>query len=283
MNNKQKVSLNIWLFVFFSGILFLIISIYFYQDYSSIKLFFTEFFIRKINIVLLFWVAFLSFLSWLFSYLIINNIFTNIEEYNNKLKDYNHFLAHELKTPISVINSNLEVLKYGFDEEKINNSKSELKNITKIIDWLLDFSESFSSLNKVEINVENFIKSSLNFNKLKSKINIINKEFNFSIITDELLFERVIKNLVDNALKYSPDQEVNIYIKNDKLIFKNTIYKNLNREELDKIFNKFYTSTCNENTWSWIWLPIIKEITKALWYELKISSNDNKFIVEIIF
>jgi his kinase A (phosphoacceptor) domain len=28
------------------------------------------------------------------------------------LKDYNHYLAHELKTPISVIFSNLEVLKY---------------------------------------------------------------------------------------------------------------------------------------------------------------------------
>jgi signal transduction histidine kinase len=43
-------------------------------------------------------------------------------------------LAHELKTPISVISSNMDVLKYGFDEKIVKKSKQELKNMTKIID-----------------------------------------------------------------------------------------------------------------------------------------------------
>jgi signal transduction histidine kinase len=43
-------------------------------------------------------------------------------------------LAHELKTPISVISSNMDVLKYGFDEKIVEKSKQELKHMIKIID-----------------------------------------------------------------------------------------------------------------------------------------------------
>jgi signal transduction histidine kinase len=33
-----------------------------------------------------------------------------IEENNKKLKEYNHNLAHEIKTPLAVVKSNLELL-----------------------------------------------------------------------------------------------------------------------------------------------------------------------------
>jgi len=281
MNNRQKLSLNIWFFVLVSGIIFFIISLYYYGDYHSIKTFFQEFLDERLNIILIIWIFILSIISWFFAYYISNNIYRSIEEYNKKLKDYNHFLAHELKTPIAVINSNLEVLKYGFDEEKITYSQNELKNITKIIDWLLKFSESFNNLEKKEINLENFIKSIVNFEEYNKSVKIINSEFNFSILTDEILFERIIKNLIENALKYSPNRQVNIYIKTNKITFKNELYKTLEKEELEKIFDKFYSSTCNESTWNWLWLPMIKEITKVLWYELQIDSYNNKFVVEI--
>jgi signal transduction histidine kinase len=44
--------------------------------------------------------------------LFIKKIFKNIENNNHKLQEYNHFLAHELKTPIAVVQSNLDVLEY---------------------------------------------------------------------------------------------------------------------------------------------------------------------------
>ena len=59
--------------------------------------------------------------------------------------------------------------------------------------------------------------------------------------------------------------------------------KTLDNNELNKIFDKFYSSTCNENTWNWLWLPIIKEIIKVLWYELKVDSYEEKFKVEIFY
>jgi K+-sensing histidine kinase KdpD len=69
----------------------------------------------------------------------------------------------------------------------------------------------------------------------------LNNEFNFSIHTDELLFERVIKNLIENALKYSLDKKLKIKICSDKIIFENNIHATLGQYQIEKIFTKFYS------------------------------------------
>lgn len=283
MKNIEKVSLNIWFFVFILGIIFFVISTYLYQDYSSIRLFLKEFLDKDINILLIWFIFIFWVISWLFSYFVIKNIYKKIEEYNTKLKDYNHYLAHELKTPISVVNSNLEVLEYWFNIDKIIESKIQLKNMTNIINWLLNFSESFNDISKKEINLENFIKNFIWLKDYKNSVKIINNEFNFTIKTDEILFERIIKNLIENALKYSPNRFLNIYIASDKLIFENEVYKEFKKADLEKIMDKFYTKSCNENSWSGIGLSMIKEIVKVLWYEMKIDFKNDKFIVTILF
>jgi signal transduction histidine kinase len=33
-----------------------------------------------------------------------------IEEHNQKLKEYNHNIAHEIKTPLTILNMNLEMM-----------------------------------------------------------------------------------------------------------------------------------------------------------------------------
>lgn len=282
MKNTTKFSLQIWLFVFSLSIIFFIIALFLYQEYSSVSQFIEDFPTRKNFILLFFILCFSIIVSFLVKY-IFNNIFSEIENYNSKLKDYNHYLAHELKTPIAVINSNLEVLEYWYDKERIIHSKNELKSMTNIINWLLQFSEAFNNIEKKEINLENFIKSYLTFSNYTDKVFIHNKEFNFSLNTDTILFERVIKNLIENWLKYSLNNTLDIFIKSDRLVFENKVYKNITNNDLEKIFNKFYSKTCNENSWSWIWLPLIKEIVKVLGFELILSPRDGYFVVEIVY
>jgi two-component system OmpR family sensor kinase len=152
-------------------------------------------------------------------------------------------LAHELKTPISVISSNMDVLKYGFDEKIVEKSKQELRNMTKIIDGLLDFSETIRLENKKDINLENFLKSQISFLDKSEQVEIKNNLFNFTIETDEVLFERVVKNLIENAIKHSSDKKLEIIMQEEKLIFKNNVFKDLTEEELEKIKQKFYSKS----------------------------------------
>ncbi len=292
MNNKHKLSLEITVAICMFFAIFGTIFLFIFSDSISIKDFFHKIFEQKEifgkdvvyfysyvatkSIILVFGIYFLS-------YVFISRHFSQIEKYNKKLQDYNHYLAHELKTPIAVVTSNLDVLKYGYDEEKIKNSQGELKNMVKIIDGLLNFSETIQINNKKNINLENFINKHIYFFENKENISIHNKEFNFGIETDEVLFLRVIKNLIENALKYSLDGKINIYIQKDKLIFENKIYATLTQEEITKIFQKFYSQSYNNQKGSGIWLPMIQEIVKTLGYSLKVTSKDNKFLVEIIY
>lgn len=281
MKNITKTSLQLTIFIFIVSITFFIITLFWYQNFKNIKDFLENFLVYK-NIILIALIFIFSIIIGLFSRFIIWNIFKNIEENNKKLKDYNHYLAHELKTPISVISSNLDVLKYEFDEKIVKNSKKELKNMSQMIDWLLKFSEVVQITEKKNINLEKFLKSYINFLDRKDDIKIHNKLFNFHIETDEVLFLRIIKNLIENGLKYSLDKKLDIYIEEDSLIFINSIETNLNPDEIDLLLEKFKRKSKNKD-WYWLGLSFIKDLTNILWYKLNVISEDNNFIVEIIY
>ncbi|MBB1565204.1 HAMP domain-containing histidine kinase [Candidatus Gracilibacteria bacterium] len=223
-----------------------------------------------------------SFCVYISLYFIGKKFFPKLDVYNQSLKDYNHYLAHELKTPISVIFSDLEVLKYGFDKKIIENSQNQLKNMINIIDVLLSFSESLNISERENINIENFLKSYINtyFSTQKQKIFIENKEFNLSVETNQILFRRVIRNLIENALKYSLDGEVFIKIQNQKIIFENSIKNTFSNQEIQKLFTKFYRLDKGKKGYG-LGLSLIKEILKFLGFGFKIYSKQNKFFAEI--
>ncbi len=281
MKNIHKISLQISTLTFFVSIVFLWIFLFLYNWKTTIKDIFV--FLTEVDSSVFLFLFLFSLVVWYGSGVIVGNIFQKIEQHNAQLKDYNHFVAHELKTPISVIQSNLDVLSYGFDEKKIQQSKIELNRMVEIIDRLLHFSESFSAIHKQDINLENFLNKCIGFTDYKNNITIHNTLFNFSIFTDETLFERVVKNLIENAMKYAPDKQLHIFIQPDMLIFENMTYKHFCEEELQYISQKFYSKSYNENTGAGLWLAIIRDILRVLWYKLEIQSENETFRVKIIF
>lgn len=282
MKISHKISLQISAFVFLSGVVFFIIALYWYQDFSSVRDFLENFFIEK-NMYLLFFIAMFSLWVGMLSKIFLGYIFENIKKHNDKLKDYNHFLAHELKTPISVMYSNLDVLSYWYDEKIISASRKELKNMIQIIDGLLNFSESIRIGRKTEINLENFLRRHSYTLGRWENIVIHNKQFNSTLYSDELLFARVVKNLIDNALKYSLNWKLDIYIQEGKIRFENKLEETLSDGDIKRLTEKFFSKSFESKKWHGIWIPMLKEICKQLGYEMKIFSEDKKFIVEVIF
>lgn len=286
---KLAIELTFSMLIFFS--VFGFIFLYIYSDSNSVRDFFSffinnnEFFWKDIKYFYLY--VFIKTISiilgvYFISYYFSNNLLKSIFENNKKLKKYNHYIAHELKNPISVIYSNLEVLKYSYDIEKIDQSKMELKSMIKIIDSILNYSESIKVSDIKNINLENFIKKYSYFNKDTKNIFIHNKEFNVNIDIDETLFWRVISNLIDNWLKYSSDWKLDIFISNNSLKFVNLIDKTLDDKDINLLFEKYYSKSFEEKKWHWIWLSMIKDILNSLWYTLNVYSEDKRFIVEII-
>ena len=101
---------------------------------------------------------------------------------------------------------------------------------------------------------------------------IISKYENKKIEINFKLFSIAIKNLIDNAIKYSPNKEVTIKNENQNIIFEN-IGKEL-EYPLEKYFEPFFTHEDKSKDSFGLGLYIVFNILKANNYILKYEYKD---------
>lgn len=182
----------------------------------------------------------------------IERLRNGIETLNN----FNHDVSHELKTPITVINTAIELsLRKNHDVQYYKNSiktiQYEIKQIEKIIDELFLFTKYFqeniqstfkySYLDSILIDViSKYEKQAADKNILLT----IKKIENIKKSVNPLLINIIFSNLIDNAIKYtSKEKEINIelFAENNHAYFRiEDEGIGIQKEHLDKITDKFY-------------------------------------------
>lgn len=186
-----------------------------------------------------------------------NKAIAPIREAFKKQKQFIGDASHELKTPLAVINTNVDVL-LSNSEDSINSQKkwlnyikSEVERMSKLTNDLLyltqmDYSDIkmiFSNFNLSEA-VENVI--------LTMEAVIFDNNFVFNYNIDENLIvhgnneqiKQVIMILLDNALKYTEQKgKIDLLLKkingNVVLSITNTGH-GISEEHLTRIFDRFY-------------------------------------------
>ncbi|MCP4198388.1 MAG: PAS domain S-box protein, partial [Proteobacteria bacterium] len=126
--------------------------------------------------------------------------------------------AHELRSPLTSIRGFSEILltREGLgDEEKkrfLTHINKHSVRLAHIINDLLDITRIESgvgfSLDKAKCNAGEAIKSSVPFFQdlaLNHEIEVVLPDEDVALLLDQEKIEQVLKNLLDNALKYSPD------------------------------------------------------------------------------
>ena len=76
---------------------------------------------------------------------------------NKRLKQYNYNLAHELQTPISAIDLNLEILEDNYDKSIILDTRRNLKDMSHIIKHLLSLSEKSLHIEKEKLSLQSIV------------------------------------------------------------------------------------------------------------------------------
>ena len=168
-----------------------------------------------------------------------------------------HHISHELKTPISILVSNLERLEKESDLEKIKTGINEQKEDTKIlgdmINALLEIAkvETHSNLTFQEIRMDELV-----FDWV-SEMKKIHPKFKFDVQFDVKiesvhglsvqgnlrLLKMVIQNLLLNCVNYASDHRAQIYFKNQRgklLIQISNKGKNISPEEIPYLFQHFF-------------------------------------------
>ncbi|MGL5175853.1 MAG: sensor histidine kinase [Cetobacterium sp.] len=203
--------------------------------------------------------------------------------------------SHELKTPISVLCLYSQALSRGNvpDNKKKEYYKTmldkslEMRALTESLLTLSKINSPDYKLIKEKINLKTLIKNALEqFDYLEFEKNIdINTNISDLFISGDLnLLKIAVNNLIQNMLKYSPENsEVLINFTNNSIIFENTILSNKNID-INDLFEPFHRgeNALNENIdGSGLGLSLVKKILQLHEIDFNLTIENNIFNFKI--
>lgn len=204
--------------------------------------------------------------------------------------------SHELKTPLTVISTNTDVILSNSNDtvesqsKWLNYIKNETIRMTKLVNSLLYIAKYDANETKIllkKINLSNIISSiCLQYEPLiyeNNKKLITNIDNNITIMGDEDKIKQLLNILMDNALKYSLNNGIiKISLKKNKqsnvYITVSNSSETINKEQLNKIFDRFFRidSSRNRKTGgSGLGLNIAKSIVEIHKGSINVMNKDN--------
>lgn len=186
-------------------------------------------------------------------------------------------IMHELKTPITKGKFLLQLEK---SDENIEKLKMVFNRLESLINEFATIEELISQnrvLEKKSYFLEDLLDNAkdilmIDDNCVKNSYDNIKLNVNFK------LFSIAIKNLIDNAIKYSNDKKVEVLTQNEDILFVNSGKKL--EGDFEKYLEPFYSKSSNESFG--LGLYIVFNILKANGYNLLYKYEDGKniFIVK---
>lgn len=219
----------------------------------------------------------------------INNLSQSIKEQENIRKRLTGDISHELKTPLTNIQSHLEAMIDGIwepTEERLLSVKEEAERLSSLVSdmqKLNKYDESSIKLKKDNVNISDIICFVIfQFSNLaKSKnIKIEYEKKNINLYCDKDKITQALVNILSNAIRYS-NQGSTIFIE-EKLKDNKVIISiedqgiGISEEDLKYVFERFYRadkSRTRATGGTGIGLTIVKSIVSSHGGEVKLESK----------
>ncbi|MBP5712083.1 MAG: HAMP domain-containing histidine kinase [Prevotella sp.] len=222
------------------------------------------------------------------------------KRYSEIKNDFINNMTHELKTPIASISLASQML----NDESVKKTPELMKHLgtvindeTKRLRFLVEkvlqmsmFDRKKTVFKKKELDLNEMVEGVANSFTLRvehtgGKIYTDIGAIDSTIYVDEVHFQNVINNLLDNAVKYrKPDQPIDIYLRtwNDK----DSLYLSvrdtgvgIKKDNLKKVFDKFYrfhTGNVHDVKGFGLGLAYVKNIVDLHSGEIKVDSEYGK-------
>lgn len=250
-------------------------------------------------------VAFVMFIGIFFiSSFFANKSITPIKEAFDKQKQFVADASHELKTPLAVINTNIDLL-LSNGQDTINNQSKWLYYIKSEVQRMTKLTKDLLYLTQVDYSEVKMIFSDFNFSEVVESVILTMEaiifENNISLdysIEPNLLFHgnseelrQVIMILIDNALKYTnPKGNVSVTLKTCNSNIHLTVTNSgegILPEYIDRIFDRFYRvdKSRSRNSGGYgLGLPIAKAIVEQHGGKISVQSlvgESTTFTIEL--
>ena len=205
----------------------------------------------------------------------IKPMMENIEQQKRFITD----AGHELKTPLTVISANMDVLSMDIGaNEWVQGTQKQVANMRKLVNELVYLSrmdETDSHLEKSVVDLSKAVQDVAapfeGMAEFNGKNLVLNTEDDIKVSGDEAALRRLISTLCENAVKYAPeDSEIQISLtqsgKGVVFITENTMKEPLSEDALSHLFDRFYrgdeSRSKEENSGFGIGLSIARAITE---------------------
>lgn len=236
------------------------------------------------------------------SYLILAIDYSESKKAEKMRREFTANVSHELKSPLTSINGYAELIASGLAKKEDVKNFAEIiykegNRLLKIIDDILklskldekSFEERKKSVNVREI-AENCIQRFMTLADQKNLV-VENRIKDYNINTNLSLFEDLITNIYENAIKYNKyggkiildskleEDKYYIYISDTGI--------GMSKKDMGRIFERFYLadkSRARNMKSTGLGLSIVKHICDYLDYDIEVDSElgqGSKFTIEI--
>lgn len=225
-------------------------------------------------------------------------------EEEKKRKEFIATISHELKTPITIISGQLEGMiynigKYRDRETYLKKSYESTQELKYLVDEMMEISKHEileSDLNIISFNLSLLLSDLVNRQSYlidDKKLNLtFNVEDDLIVRADKDKIIKVLNNLINNAIKYSPVGE-NIIVK----AYKSKTSKSINLsientgvtiedKYINEVFNPFFRIEKSRNRktgGSGLGLYIVSQILKSHNIEYKIDNKKDSVLFRLSF
>lgn len=223
----------------------------------------------------------------------LNEMMDRIEESTRAIQDFSSDISHELKTPLAIIRGEIDLAlrRERSSEERaqtLRTVEGEVNELILLVDDLMLLVRSDANQLRFEkrtLSLKNLLEQVLQRFRDRAKIKKINLSFlcerDFEIQGDEVYTKRLFNNLVDNAIKFTPEggwvkvrllalsEQVKVEIEDNGI--------GIDAAMQPKVFSRFFrTDQARSYEGSGLGLNISQAIARAHEGRIELSSSPGK-------
>jgi len=197
-------------------------------------------------------------------------------------------IAHELRTPLTVMKANIEAMSDGIitdQEQGLENIRKETERLIQLVEGIEDITKAeasfFSKKNYAILDLKAFLGAlcgrMLPLASEKGLEMILSGPDVLTVSADPDKLERIIQNMISNAIKYTEKGSISISFGADGKGFFIEIADTgigISEERIPHIFKRFYRSEESEGIG--LGLSIVKELLGAMGGMIEVKSFEGK-------
>jgi len=182
-----------------------------------------------------------------------------IAESYEKQKKFISNAGHEIKTPLTIINANVDLLETDGEKEELTEIRTQAKRLTELTNNLVSLSkmEEEHPLEKVPMPLSDLVAETAN--SFRTPMTAKNISFSVTVQPDISMngspdaIRQLVSLLLENAVKYGPNGgaaslRLSAGKRAAELVVFNTTKDRVEKENLEHVFDRFYRADASRNS-----------------------------------